>query len=140
MDETPARRIAIIVNPSVPIGMLGNAIAVVSIGIGASAPQLGGHPLTDGVGRSFRSSAVVAVPVLQASPAEMLMLLDQCRLASGIDTTVAFPEFARGVHDFATYRDKLGGLDLTAEPLASIGVAGDTGAVKRLTKRLRLLS
>lgn len=139
MAEPLERRIAIVVNPACPTGLLGNAIAVVAVGLGASAPALGGAPLGDSAGRAFRSSATVAVPVLQASPAGLIALLDQCLAMPGLDAVVAFPEFARTIHAFETYRDALRELDLAESPLAAIGVAGSAETVKRLTRGLALL-
>lgn len=139
MAESTDRRIAIVVDPSGPTGLLGNAIAVVAVGLGASAPALGGAALQDGAGRAFRSSATVAVPVLQASPTGLLGVLDACLATPGLDAIVVFPEFARTIHDFDTYRSTLRDIDLAKAPLAAIGVAGPADAVKRLTRGLSLL-
>ena len=139
MAETSTKRIAIIVNPAHRTGILGNAIAVVAVGLGASAPTLGGVPLRDAKGRAFRSSATVALPVLQSTPGHLLELLDAAAATAGIDAVVVFPAFAQAIHDFATYRDTLAKTDLASEPIAAVGIAGDADVVKRLTRGLSLL-
>lgn len=139
MTDPAGRRIAIVVDPGVPVGLLGNAIAVVGVGLGASTNGLGGLPLRDKAGRDFRSSATVALPVLQAPKERMIALLDTALAAPGLDAIVVFPAFARAIHDFASYRDRLAGHDLADEPLAAMGLAGETDAVKALTHGLSLL-
>jgi hypothetical protein len=139
MVDATSKRIAIVVNPAHRPGLLGNAIAVVAVGLGASAPTLGGMPLQDAAGRRFRSSATVPVPVLQSTPENLLKILDQAIAAPGLDAIVAFPVFAQTIHDFATYRTTLEGRDLTEESIAAIGIAGDSEVVRRLTQGLSLL-
>lgn len=139
MPECADRRIAIVVDPSAPIGLLGNAIAVVAVGVGASVQGLGGAPLRDATGRSFRSSATVAVPVLKAAPAALFTLAEHGLAEPGVETVVVFPEFARAIHDFGAYRDVLATVDLAHGPIAAIGLAGDADVVKRLTRGLALL-
>jgi hypothetical protein len=139
MSELGESRIAIVVDPELPLGLLGNAVAVVAVGVGASVPSLGGAPLQDRVGRRFRSSATVAVPVLQAAPGVLAELLEHCIDTPGLAATVAFPEFARSIHDFESYRVALQDLDLATERIAALGIAGEAEVVKRLTRGLKLL-
>ena len=138
MAELPARRIAIVVNAAQQTGILGNAIAVVAVGLGAAVPTLGGVPLRDATGRTFRSSATVALPVLQSTPSHLMELLDVAIATPGIDAVVAFPHFAQAIHDFATYRDAVARSDLAHGPIAAVGIAGEAETVKRLTRGLFL--
>lgn len=139
MAEVPAQRIAIAVDPGAPLGLLGNAIGVVAVGLGAAHPALGAAPLQDRTGRAFRASAMVALPVLQASPAQLLALLDASLAAEGLSAVVAFPQFARTIHDFPSYRAALQDRDLAHEALAAVGLAGPADSVRRLTRGLALL-
>lgn len=139
MDESVARRIAVVVDPGAPLGLLANAVGVVAAGLGAAFPALAGQALHDAAGRRFMASASVPVLVLQATPAALLALLDAARGADGLDAVVAFPCFAREIHDFATYRAVLATRDLAGEPLAAVGVAGRSEVVKALTRRHSLL-
>ena len=61
-------RIAVIVDPSLPLGLLANTVAAIGIGIGAVEAAFGNTPLTDATGRSVRTCANHPVPILQASP------------------------------------------------------------------------
>lgn len=139
MADAPARRIAIVVDASLPAGLLGNAIAVVAVGVGASTTGLGGIALEDASGRTFRSSATVAVPVLQGDPDTLLMLLDRAIAAGDLEAVVAFPGFARTIHDFEAYRTALADIDLANDRLLALGLAGEAEAVKRMTRGLSLL-
>ena len=139
MDESGARRIAVVVDPEAPLGLLANAVGVVAAGLGAAFPALAGEALQDAAGRRFMSSATVPLPVLQATPTALLALLDDAGAADGLDAVVAFPCFARQIHDFASYRAMLAMRDLAGEPLAAVGVAGRADVVRALTRRYSLL-
>jgi hypothetical protein len=68
MTDTPLR-IAVIVDPSLPLGLLANTVATISIGIGAVQPRFANTPLVDVAGRAFRNSVDRPVPILQAPDA-----------------------------------------------------------------------
>lgn len=100
-------RVAIIVNPALPLGLIANTVAALSIGIGAAEPDLGGNFLTDGNGLTVRTSANRPVPILQATPEALSVLLTRAQpLASGA-VLVPFPQFARGLHRFEGNRYEL---------------------------------
>lgn len=139
MDDAAARRIAVVVDPGVPLGVLANAVGVVAAGLGAALPALAGEPLQDAAGRRFMASARVPMPVLQATPSALMKLMDAAATAEGLDALVVFPCFAREIHDFATYRATLATRDLADEPLAAVGLAGRADVVKALTRRHSLL-
>ena len=43
----PDSRLAIVVNPELPAGLLANTVGAIGIGLGARLPWLGNRPLTD---------------------------------------------------------------------------------------------
>ena len=53
----PDKRIAIIVDPSLSLGLIANTVATIGIGIGAVDADLGNTPLTDVTGRAVKTSA-----------------------------------------------------------------------------------
>jgi hypothetical protein len=60
------KRIAIVVDPSLAIGMIANTVATIAVGLGAVEPAFGNVMLTDAAGRLIKNSADRPVPILQA--------------------------------------------------------------------------
>jgi hypothetical protein len=132
-------RLAIIVDPGLPLGLLANTVATIGAGIGAVMPALGGTVLTDAAGRSVHNSAALPAPILQAAPEAIRgVLLKALPVPEGA-TVVAFPQFARAIHQFADYRALFPSRDLEAEIIDGIGLAGPDKWVRSLTGSLKLL-
>jgi hypothetical protein len=132
-------RIAVVALPTLPLGELANTVAVLSIGLGAAAPMLGGAPLQDRHGRGFASSANKPVPVLQADSDAMRTLLAKALPAPEGAVAVVFPRFARQLHVYADYISAMPERDLTEEVIDGIGLAGAAKWVRSLTGSLKLM-
>ncbi|ALG15099.1 hypothetical protein AOZ06_27355 [Kibdelosporangium phytohabitans] len=135
-----AVRVAIVVDPSLSPGLVGNTIATIAIGLGAAAPHLGGPRLVDRTGVTIHPSASVPVPVLQAEPSVLRGLL--LRAVNGEEETVVvpFPAFARNMHDFNAYQSEFTRRELGEEEVHGVGLAGPRKWVASLTGSLKLLS
>lgn len=132
-------RIAIVVDPGLPAGLLANTVGAVAVGLGARVPALAGSRLADRDGRAIDVSANRPVPVLQA-PAEAIRALMLKALAQpGERAVVPFPAFARGLHVFADYAAALPERDLGAETIDGLGLAGPERWVRSLTGAFKLL-
>jgi hypothetical protein len=129
----------VIVDPALPLGLLANTVATISIGLGAAQPIFGDTVLTDSRGLSVRNSADRPVPILQA-PKETIraLLLKAMPLPEGA-VVVPFPRFARGLHSFVEYQEQFPHRDLSQEAIDGLGVAGPERWVKSLTGSLKLL-
>jgi hypothetical protein len=132
-------RVAVIVNPHLPIGLMANTIGAVSIGLGAKLQGLGGHRLTDLRGRTIDVSSNRPVPILQATAEEIARLLLKAISQADDRTVVPFPSFARSLHDYADYEAVFPGHDLAEEIIDGLGIAGPAKWVKSLTGSLKLL-
>lgn len=135
----PDKRIAVIVDPSLPLGLLANTVATIGIGIGAAAPGFGNSTLTDLTRRSVQTSANRPVPILQASPEGIGTLLLRAFPVPDGGILVPFPRFARNIHLFADYLADFPQRDLGKEIIEGLGVAGPGKWVKSLTGNLKLL-
>jgi hypothetical protein len=133
------KRIAIIVDPSLPLGLIANTVATVSIGIGAVDTGFGNRTLTDVMGRAVKNSADRSVPVLQAPASEILTLLLKALPAPDGAVVVPFPKFARSLHVFADYQAQFPKRALSAETIEGLGLAGPEKWIKSLTGSLKLL-
>ena len=135
----PSWRIAVVVDPSLPRGLLANTVAAIAVGIGAAEQSLGNAILTDGLGRSIHNSSNLPVPILEA-PAEAIGAL-LMKALPGPDGAriVAFPQRARALHAFADYAALFPTLDLAGETIEGLGLAGPDKWVRSLTGSLKLL-
>lgn len=133
------KRMAIVVDPALPIGLLANTVAAISVGIGCSHPDFGGQELADLTGATFTQSANRPVPVLQASPEQLAALVQKASPVPAGGTVVIFPQFARAIHDVAAYVEELKARTIAAETIEGIGLAGPEKWVKSLTGSLKLL-
>lgn len=136
---SPDIRIAMVVDPALPPGLLANTVAVIAVGIGAADPTLGAVPLTDCRGRTIASSANQPIPVLQADAQALAAVLVRALPAPAGATVVAFPRFGRSLHVFGDFRRQFPSRDLLAEPIEGIGLAGPARWVRSLTGSLKLL-
>jgi hypothetical protein len=133
------KRIAIVVEPALAIGLIANTVATIAVGLGAVEPAFGNVTLTDSAGRLIKNSADRPVLILQA-PAEVIRttLLRAVPTPEGA-IVVPFPQFARSLHDFAAYQAQLAVRDLATETIEGLGLAGPEKWVKSLTGSLKLL-
>ena len=132
-------RIAIVVDPSLPIGLLSNTVAVVGIGLGGAMPALAGTPLVDADNRTVRTSANRPVPLLQATSEAIAALLTRALPLPDGAVVVPFPRFARDLHRFEDYLSEFPRRRLTSEPIDGLGLCGPEKWVRSLTGSLKLL-
>ena len=133
------QRIAIVVDPSLAIGLIANTVATIAVGLGAAEPGFGNVTLTDAAGRLIRNSADRPVPILQAPAEAIRATLLRALPARAGEIVIPFPQFARSLNDFATYRAQLAARDLATETIEGLGLAGPETWVKSLTGSLKLL-
>ncbi|MBU9821342.1 DUF2000 domain-containing protein [Rahnella sp. BCC 1045] len=116
-------RVAIILNPELPHGLLANTAGVIGIGLAAKFPMLAGHSL----------------PILQATPDHIKALMFKALEAKGECSVVPFPVFARTMHTFEEYEQAFPLRDLYDEVLDGVGFVGPEKWIKSLIGNLKLL-
>jgi hypothetical protein len=132
-------RLAIIVNPALPPGLIANTVGAIAIGLGAKFPLLAASQLTDSKGRSIDISANIPVPVLQADADTIRALMAKALPPSDERAVVIFPAFARALHAFSDYQTTFPERDLDAEIIDGLGLAGPAKWVRSLTGSCKLL-
>lgn len=139
-QEMDDLRIAIVVNPTLPVGLLSNTVATIGIGLGAGQPAFGNVELSDRPGLAYLTSANRPVPVLQAASDAMHALMMKASSSRPTNSNlVLFPAFARMLHSFDDYRNAISMRDLTEEQIDGVGLYGPTRWIKSLTGSLKLL-
>lgn len=132
-------RLAIIVNPELPPGLIANTVAAISIGIGAAIPALGARRLADRHDRKIDISSNLPIPILQADGGAIQSLLLKALSETNPRAIVPFPAFARALHSYSDYERTFPERDLAGEVIDGLGLAGPVRWVRSLTGSLRLL-
>ncbi len=132
-------RLAIVVNPDLPVGLIANTAGAIAVGLGAKLPALAARQLTDRADRTIDISSNRPVPILQADAAAIRALLLKALPQSGERAVVPFPAFARSLHDYADYEATFPERDISEETIDGLGLAGPAKWVKSLTGALKLL-
>ncbi len=132
-------RIAIIVNPALPMGLLANTVGAISIGLAARLPELANQQLSDSRGLTIDISSRLPVPILQADETVIRALLLKAAADSRTRATVPFPAYARSMHDYLDYQREFPLRTLAMEIIDGVGLAGPSKWIKSLTGSLKLL-
>lgn len=132
-------RLAIVVNPDLPLGLIANTAGVIAVGLGARMPRLAARQLTDRDNRTIDICSNKPVPILQADAATIGALMLKALPQPGERVVVPFPAFARALHDYADYEATFPERDLSNETIDGIGIAGPSKWVRSLTGSLKLL-
>ena len=135
----PDIRLAIVINPALPLGLIANTAGAISIGLGAKFPALAARQLTDREERTIDISSNMPVPILQADAETIRSLLLKTLPVENDRAIVPFPAFARALHDYRDYEAIFPGRDLAGEAIDGLGLAGPSKWVKSLTGSLKLL-
>ncbi|NLR99610.1 DUF2000 domain-containing protein [Rhizobium sp. P38BS-XIX] len=135
----PDIRLAIVINPALPLGLIANTAAAIAIGLGARFPALAARQLSDREGRTIDISSNLPVPMLQADAEAITALLLKALAQQGEQAIVPFPAFARSLHDYREYETAFPDRDLAGEVIDGLGIAGPSKWVKSLTGSLKLL-
>jgi hypothetical protein len=135
----PDIRLAIVINPALPLGLIANTVGAISIGLGAKFPSLAARQLTDREARTIDISSNMPVPILQADAETIRSLLLKTLPVENDRAIVPFPAFARSLHDYREYEVTFPNRDLADEAIDGLGLAGPSKWVKSLTGSLKLL-
>nr|WP_321979974.1 DUF2000 domain-containing protein [uncultured Cohaesibacter sp.] len=133
-------RVAIIINPDMPVGLIANTASAIAIGLGGNQPILAARSLTDSVGRTINVSSRLPVPILQASQETIGGLLLKALEKKHEDAhVVPFPAFARSLHAYADYESSFPDRNLAEEEIDGLGLVGPSKWIRSLTGSLKLL-
>jgi hypothetical protein len=132
-------RLAIVINPALPLGLIANTAGAISIGLGAKFPALAARQLTDREERTIDISSNMPLPILHADAETIRSLLLKTLPVRNDRAIVPFPAFARSLHDYREYEATFPDRDLADEAIDGLGLAGPSKWVKSLTGSLKLL-
>lgn len=132
-------RLAIIVNPELPLGLIANTVGAISIGLGAKLPFIAARQLVDKTGITIDISSDRPVPILQADAETIRAIALKAAGFEERQAVVVFPAFARSLHVYTEYEALFPEKELANEAVDGLGIAGPTKWVRSLTGSLKLL-
>lgn len=129
-----------ILDETLPRGLIANAAAILGITLGKTLPAIVGQTVTDKDGNEHAGIITIPVPVLAGSR-DRIQSLRQKLFGADFSDVVAvdFSDLAQGCKTYAEYIGKMA--DTRESELAYFGIAlcGDKKKVNRLTGNLPLL-
>jgi hypothetical protein len=128
----------IVLDPSLPLGLLTNAAAYLALTMGQRLPSLLGPDVVDGSGLVHQGTSALALPILSATAAK---LADIHRAAAAQPELLAL-SFTDAAQRTLTYADYVA--TIASRPTAEliyfgVALAGPPRRVNALTGNLRLL-
>ena len=138
--ENENLKCVMILDETLPRGLIANAAAILGITLGKNLPAIVGQSVADKDGNEHEGIITFPVSVL-AGRKESIKLLRQKLFGADFRdiVTVDFSDLAQGCKTYSEYIDKMA--DAPESELAYVGIAicGDKKKVNRLTGNLPLL-
>jgi hypothetical protein len=130
-------RTVIVVDRELPKGLAANAVAILSISLGATEPGLPGPDVVDGGGRTHQGLFPGGLPILGGDRPRLAALHDGAR-ERGL-RVVSLPAVAQQTNSYETFTSTVAAT--AAEDLEYVGVLvhGEGKAVRAVTGDLPLL-
>jgi hypothetical protein len=129
-----------IVDESLPLGLISNATAVMGITLGKFNPEVVGADISDKTGRSHLGIIEFPVPILKGNPELIRGIRSKLYQSEYSELTVVdFSDVAQGCK---TYEEFIGKMANTDEPTLNymgIGICGNKKLVNKLAGSLPLL-
>ena len=127
--ETQERKCVLVLDESLPAGVLANTAAILGITLGRQVPEVVGEDVTDGSGHSHLGIITFPVPVLRAGPEQLRRLREK----------LYEPDVAQSCRTYEEFLDKAAGAEEESLRYYGLGLCGPKKQVNRLTGSLPLL-
>lgn len=135
-----AAKCVIVVDESLPLGILANTAAVLGVTIGKKFPDLVGENVLDASRREHTGVITVPIPVLKASGAKLRELREKLfESVPGKTLVVDFSDVAQSCKTYEEYKEKVSKVAEDGHHYFGLALCGDRKTVNRLTGSLPLL-
>lgn len=136
----PEQKCVMIIDNSLPLGLIANTAAILGTTLGATLPQMVGRDVCDASGNTHRGINTVPTTVLQAGE-ELLKTLRQRLYEPEFADLVAvdFTDVAQRIHVYEDYHKEAEATATSAFQYFGIALFGDKKKINRLTGMLPLL-
>lgn len=138
--ETLNRKCVLILDETLPLGILANTAAILGVTLGKQHPEIVGPDVTDAGGGGHLGIVHLPVPVLRGTPALLQQLrqaLDQPEYSDV--TAVDFSDLAQSCNTYDTFIEKMAAAPGGSLRYFGLALLGDRKKLNRLTGSLPLL-
>lgn len=130
----------LVMDGSLPRGLLANAAAILGITLGKNMPQAVGEDVADKDGGRHLGIIEFPVPILQGSREEIKKIREKLYQPGFQDLVVAdFSDLAQGCRTYGEFTEKMGRTPESALGYLGIAICGAKKKVSRLTGNMPLL-
>jgi hypothetical protein len=132
-------RCAIIIDKDLPVGLIANTAAVLSLTIGKIHPDLIGHDIKDKDGNIHRGITTIPIPILAADNSMLSDLREAVRQHEPELTVVDFTDAAQMTKTYDDYSNKLSNTPAVDLKYLGLLISGKNKLVNKFTGNLGLL-
>ena len=130
----------IVLDGSLPLGVLANTAAILGITLGKKLPEAVGADVTDRSGREHLGIIAFPVPILRGSPEAIRQIREKLYQPDFHElTAVDFSDLAQGCRTYDEFIEKMGQAPESALQYIGVAVCGPKKKVNKLTGSMSLL-
>jgi hypothetical protein len=129
----------LVLDPSLPPGVLANTAAILALSVGAQHPQWIGHVLADRDDEPHLGISTRAIPVLQAPADRLRSLREAARPHEPALLVVDLIDATRQTRSYAEYAAAMADIRADALRYHGLALAGTQKLIRQLTGALGLL-
>lgn len=138
--DTATTKCVMVLDESLPLGLLANTAAIMGITLGKRLPEAVGPDVTDGSGRAHLGIIALPVPVLRADGERIRAIREALFQPEYKDMlAVDFSDVAQGCHVYEEYTERIARVQEADLRYFGIALCGPKKLVNRLTGSLPLL-
>lgn len=135
----PDTKCVLIIDDSLPLGVIANTAAVLAASLGRLYPEMIGEDLRDHQGQVHEGITTMALPILKGTPALLKILRARLREVEPALQVVDLISATRTTRSYAEYAAVLAAGPDDAIQYQGLGLLGERALVTRLTGNLGLL-
>lgn len=134
------QKCVMIIDESLPRGLIANAAAIMGITLGKHMPEVVGADVTDQSGHAHLGIIEFPVPILRGSPEDIRRIRERLYGEEFGDVTVVdFSDLAQGCKTYDEFIEKMAQAPESALQYLGVAVCGPKKTINRLTGGMGLL-
>lgn len=129
---------AVVVDDSLPVGLIANSAAVLGITLGATHPEIVGPDVVDRSGRTHPGITGLPIPILHATQDQIVEIADKATASDAL-SVVGFTDVAQRCKSYDEYEKQLSVVESAALVYRAVLLVGEKRAVNKLVGSLPLV-
>ncbi len=135
----PIERCAIIIDKNLPIGLIANTAAILTLSLGKLKPELIGEDIHDSDGKTHKGITIIPIPILKGDGSSLSNLRQQLREYEPELIVIDFNHAAQMTKNYEDYSKHLSDISATSLEYLGIAMYGSKKIVNKFTGNLGLL-